>query len=393
MLIVRSVTPEMPRPHYRRLSEKLNRRREAAGHARQLFDFPTGRMVYSPAVNCTEGGKMDRRNFLLTGGALAGGLAISASGSRSGFAAGTGPGKTAAASAEIKTGGSHYVPVRGGKYNVWVERVGEGPIKVLLLHGGPGFNHVYLRCFQDFLPQAGIEFYFYDQLGCLFSDNPDDPSLWTVEGYRDEVEDVRRALGLEDFYLFGHSWGGMLTYEYALQYPAHLRGIVISNMVAGIPGYVKYVNKLRDELPPDVVRTMKKYEAKGDYEAPEYQQLVFGQFYAQHVCRINPWPAPVEAAFKFMNAKVYNTMQGPNEFIITGTFKNWDRTADLAKIKTRALVMGARYDEMDPGEMRRIATRMPNARAAISERGSHLSMYDDQEWYFRELTGFLTKNG
>jgi proline iminopeptidase len=336
---------------------------------------------------------MDRRDFLRWGGAVAGGMAVSRGAARASFAPQASPGSATGPTAEIKTAGTRYVPVRGGKYNVWVRRVGEGPVKVLLLHGGPGFSHAYLQCFEDFLPPAGIETYFYDQLGCLFSDNPDDQRLWTVEGFRDEVEDVRRGLGLENVYLYGHSWGGMLTYEYALEYPQHLKGIVISNMMASIPQYVKYVNKLRDELPPEVVRTMKKYEAKGDYEAPEYQQLVFGQFYAQHICRLDPWPAPVMAAMNVWNTKIYNYMQGPNEFTITGTFKDWDRMADLGKIKTRALVMGARYDEMDPDAMRRVAALMPNARAAISEHGSHLAMYDDQQWYFRELVGFLKKNG
>jgi proline iminopeptidase len=157
------------------------------------------------------------------------------------------------------------------------------------------------------------------------------------------------------------------------------------------PQYVKYVNKLRDELPPDVVKKMKRYEAEGDFEAPEYQQLVFGEFHSRHICRLNPWPAPLPTALKFINAKLYNYLQGPNEFTVTGTFQNWDVTSELHRIKTRALTMGARYDEMDPDAMRRIATLMPNARAAISLRGSHMSMYDDQQWYFRELIGFLKR--
>jgi proline iminopeptidase len=105
---------------------------------------------------------------------------------------------------------------------------GQAPIKVLLLHGGPGLNHIYLECFEDYLPQNGIEFYYYDQLGGLFSDNPDDPSLWTIERYTDEVEEVRKGLGLDQFYLYGHSWGGMLTYEYALKYGSRLKGAIVS---------------------------------------------------------------------------------------------------------------------------------------------------------------------
>src|SRR5579872_6085004 len=135
-----------------------------------------------------------------------------------------------APSGELRTAGERLIPVEGAKYRVWVRQVGESDIKVLTLHGGPGFSHLYLNCFEDFLPAAGVEFYFYDQLGSLFSDNPDDSNLWTIERYTDEVEEVRRGLGLEKFYLYGHSWGGMLAYEYALKYPQHLRGLIISNM-------------------------------------------------------------------------------------------------------------------------------------------------------------------
>lgn len=336
------------------------------------------------------GQEMNRRNFLLWGGTFAGGLAVSGQAAQERGAPQTAP-SDHAIPGSVRTAGTQRIPVRGGKHRVWVKRAGNSSVKVLLLHGGPGFNHAYFWCFEDFLPEAGIEFYYYDQLGCLFSDKPDDPNLWTVEGYTDEVEDVRRGLGLEDFYLYGHSWGGMLAYEYALKYPKHLRGIIISNMVASIPGYVKYVNTLRAQFPPDVLKTLEQHEARGDYDAPAYQQIIFEQLYRRHLCRLDPWPVPVETAFNFMNSKIYNSMQGPNEFVVTGTFKNWDRTADLHCIKTRALLMGARYDEMDPDEMRRIATLMPNARAAISSRGSHLTMYDDQAWYFRELVGFLKK--
>lgn len=293
----------------------------------------------------------------------------------------------------VKAAGERLIPIEGGKYRVWTRKVGSSDIKVLTLHGGPGFNHLYLNCFEDFLPQAGIEFYLYDQLGSLFSDNPDDPSLWTLTRYTDEVEQVRKGLGLENFYLYGHSWGGMLAYEYALKYPQHLRGVVISNMVASIPRYEAYVARFHNELTPDERKTMQKYEAANNYDAPEYQKIVLDRIYTKHICRLDPWPAPVQLGFRFLNTRIYNYLQGPNEFVITGTLKKWDRTRDLKNINTRALLMGARYDEMDPDEMRRIASAMPNARAVISDRGSHLCMYDDQEWYFRELISFLKQAG
>src|SRR5580704_13169818 len=151
----------------------------------------------------------------------------------------------------VRVAGIRMVPVVGGKYKVWTKKLGSGPVKVLLLHGGPGFSHEYLEALESFLPQAGIELLYYDQLGCNNSDQPDDSSLWTLERYLQEVEEVRRGLGLEQFVLYGHSWGGILAIEYALNYPQHLRGLVISDMTAGIQSYLKRTAALKLMLPPD----------------------------------------------------------------------------------------------------------------------------------------------
>ena len=335
---------------------------------------------------------MRRRNFLSSAAALAitGMAGCSREKPAEPSAAANSPGDGKAG--EIKTGGSRMIPIDGGKYRVWTKRVGRADIKVLTLHGGPGASHEYFECFEDFLPQNGIEFYYYDQLDSFNSDHPDDPKLWTMERFTDEVEQVRSALGLENFILYGQSWGGMLAIEYALKYPRHLRSVVISNMVASIPAYLKRVNEIRKSFPPETVRVMEKYEAKKQYEAPEYQKVIFEELYTKYLCRAVPWPEPVERTFRHLNQKIYNYMQGPNEFVVTGTFKDWDRTADLKNIKTRALLMSAKYDEMDADEIRRMAASMPNARAVISDKGSHLTMWDDQDWYFRELIRFLKES-
>ncbi len=291
-------------------------------------------------------------------------------------------------SKEVKTAGIRLITV-DGKYKVWTKKLGAGKIKVLTLHGGPGVTHEYFECFEDFLPQAGVEFYYYDQLGSFYSDQPDDKSLWTIDRFREEVEQVRVALGLEDFFLYGQSWGSMLAIEYALKYQKHLKGLVLSSMTASIASYVEYVNKLRAALPPAVLATLVKYEEKGDYENPEYQAVMFKEVYGRHVCRVDPWPDPVARAFKHISPQVYNTMQGPNEFVVTGTFKDWDRWKDLAKITVPTLVIGARYDEMNPDDIRKMGKLLPSSRVAICENGSHLAMWDDQEAYFAALIGFL----
>ena len=289
--------------------------------------------------------------------------------------------------AEIKNGGSRMIPV-DGKYRVWTKQVGNGKAKMLTLHGGPGFPHDYFECFEDFLPQHSVQFYYYDQLGVGNSDQPDDASLWTVDRYRNEVEQVRAGLGLDKFYLYGHSWGGMLGIEYALAHQEHLKALIISDMTASIPSYVTYINQLRKQLPEEDQRILEKYEATGQYEAEPYQKVIFGKIYAQHLLRLDPWPEPVDRAFKKFNAKIYNTMQGPNEFVITGNFKDWDRWADLPKIKVPTLIMVGRYDTMSVDDIRRMGKLIPKSRVIVTN-GSHLSIYDDQQNYFRELLRFI----
>ncbi len=315
---------------------------------------------------------IERRKFLAAGASA---LAFTATG----------------VSAEVRTGGVRMIAVPGG--NVWTKRVGNSPTKVLLLHGGPGFSHDYLECFEDFLPAAGIEFFYYDQLGCGNSDHPNDDRLWTISRYVEEVEVVRKGLGLDRFVLYGHSWGGMLAIEYALKYGRHLSRMVISDMTVGIAAYVRHANAIRAALSPADRATLAKYEALNKTDAPAYQ-AVMDRVYAEHVLRLpQPWPEPVMRAFRLANQHIYNVMQGPNEFVITGNLKTWDRWADLPKIKTPTLVMGARYDEMDPEQIRREGKLIPAARTWISERGSHLCMYDDQDAYFARLVPFLKGEG
>jgi proline iminopeptidase len=242
---------------------------------------------------------------------------------------------------------------------------------------------------ESFLPQANIEMYYYDQLGCNNSDQPDDPSLWTLPRYLEEVEEVRRGLGLEHFVLYGHSWGGILAMEYALHYQQYLQGLVISNMTAGSQAYLKHTAALKLQLPPASLARLQALEAKQDYDSPEYGKIMMEDLYPKMICRTKPWPEPLDRAFRHLNEKIYNQMQGKSEFLITGNLKDWERWDRLHEIKVKTLTIGARYDEMDPEDMKKMATLIPNATAAICPNGSHMCMWDDQAFYFRHLLEFL----
>src|SRR3954452_7621379 len=214
------------------------------------------------------------------------------------------------------TGGVRMIPITTpkGDFNVWTKSVGNNPrIKLLLLHGGPGGTHEFFEACDSYLPAAGIEYYYYDQLGSFRSDQPDEPELWELPRFVDEVEQVRQALGLDrdSFFLLGHSWGGILAMEYALRYQQHLKGLIISNMMASCPAYNAYANDvLMPAMDQAVLAEVKGYEAAGDFESPRYTELLMEQHYVHHVLRMPPdeWPDPANRAFAHMNPKIYVPM-------------------------------------------------------------------------------------
>jgi len=210
----------------------------------------------------------------------------------------------------------------------------------------------------------------------------------------EEVDQVRRALGLhqENFYLYGQSWGGLLAIEYALKYQQNLRGLIISNMMASIPAYNEYAKKvLMPSMDPAALAEIKRYEAAEEYENPRYMELLIEHHYVNHVLRMprEEWPDPLNRAFKHLNPAVYVPMQGPSELGASGKLVDWDRTADLGKIAVPTLVIGARYDTMNPEHMERMAGEVQKGRYLYCPNGSHLALYDDQEVYFQGLIQFI----
>lgn len=297
---------------------------------------------------------------------------------------------------DVLSGGVRMIPIHtpAGDFKVWTKRTGNNPtIKLLLLHGGPGATHEYFEAFDSFLPGAGVEYYTYDQLGSAYSDQPDDPRLLDTARFVEEVEQVRKALGLDsgNFYLLGHSWGGILAMEYALKYPQHLKGLVISNMMSSIPAYNDYATKvLMPEMPAADLAEVKRLESEKKFDDPRYMQLLLPH-YERHILRMPAarWPDPVNRAFAKINKKVYVPMQGPSELGASGILERWDRTADLPKIPVPTLVIGARYDTMDPAFMEMMSTRLPKGRYLYCPQGSHMAMYDDQATYMAGLIDFL----
>jgi len=258
--------------------------------------------------------------------------------------------------AGIQTGNVKMIPIQsmGKTFSIWTKRIGNNPkVKILLLNGGPGGTHEYFQCFENFLPKEGIEFIYYDQLGCGNSDNPDDTAYWDLDRFVEEVEQVRKALKLDNsnFYLLGHSWGGILAMQYALKYQDNLKGLIVSNMMSSCPDYDKYAeNVLAKQFDPVVLDSVMAMEKRGDFNNPNYMGLLVPNFYEKHILRLPAaeWPDPVNRAFAKLNKSLYVTMQGPSEFGISGRLENWDVSKQLSTIQTPTLVIGAQHDTMDP---------------------------------------------
>ncbi len=278
------------------------------------------------------------------------------------------------------TGGIKMIPITTpkGTFNVWTKRVGNNPkMKVLLLHGGPGGTHEFFENFDGYLPNEEIEYIYYDQLDSYYSDKPNDSTLWTIEHFVEEVEQVRKALNLnkDNFYLFGQSWGGILAMEYAFKYQQNIKGLIISNMMASIPEYEKYAAEvLGPQLPPEVYKEIKDMEAKEDFGNPRYTELVTQHYYTQHVLHLplDKWPEFINRAFSHLNPNIYIYMQGYSEFGVTGnaTLKGWDVSDKLKNLSIPTLMIGGKYDTMDPKYMEWMSNQVKHGRS-LTTNGAH----------------------
>src|SRR6266540_3670421 len=286
-----------------------------------------------------------------------------------------------------------HISFGGGE--TWYQVIGddEEPRKLPLvcLHGGPGALHDYLEPLGT-LAETGRRVVFYDQLGCGKSWLEADPSKWTVELYVDELRTIRDALGLDRIHLFGSSWGGMLAMEYALTQPPGLASLVLASSPASIPQWVAETGRLRAQLPEDVQETLSRHEEAGTTDLQEYEDACL-VFYKRHVCRLDEWPEYVLRSFDFIqrHGLVYGTMNGPSEFHVTGTLREWDVTERLGEIRVPTLVPTGEYDEATPAINRTVTEGIPGARSVILPGCSHMAHVEDPEGYIRLLDGFFSE--
>jgi L-proline amide hydrolase len=286
-----------------------------------------------------------------------------------------------------------YVDFRG--YQVWYQVVGdgedEGKLPLLTLHGGPGAAHDCLEPLSA-LAETGRRVIFYDQLGCGKSDQPHAPEMWTIELFLDEISALRDALDLPTVHVLGLSWGGMLGLEYALLKPGGLASLTVASGPASNSQWIAEAERLRHQLPAEVLAVLEHHERQGTTESSEYQQAML-VYYERHVCRQKPWPDCVKRSMAYMmsNPEVYLTMNGPSEFHVTGTFRGWTVEDRLSEIDLPVLVTSGRYDECTPAIAQTVVEGIAGAEGVIFEESAHFAHAEEPGRYVTVLKGFLER--
>jgi proline-specific peptidase len=275
-------------------------------------------------------------------------------------------------------------------FQVWSRSVGGGAAHertpLLIVHGGPGVPHQYLQNLAA-LASPVQRVIFYDQLGCGFSDQPDEPERWHLSRFVNEVKMVRKALKLDEVILLGQSWGGMLSIEYALQQPTGLKGIILSNTSPSARLLADESENLLKALPARTLETITRHEAAGTTDQPEYMQAM-GEFYGRHVVRVHPMPDFVQYSFDHMG-QPYGVMWGPNEFTLNGNLQSWNRINDLHRIRCPVLLICGEHDECTPAIHELMHEKIAQSRLVVLSGCSHLSHVEKPELYMQHVQRFL----
>lgn len=280
-----------------------------------------------------------------------------------------------------------YVPVTGGL--VWYKIVNPGVgIPLLILHGGPGSSHNYLEPLERLANERTI--IFYDQLGCGKSDRPNDTSLWQRNRFIEELGQIRKALKLEQVHLFGHSWGAMLAIDSALTKPSGLKSLILASPALSIPRWMKDMERYRKSLPTEVQMTLGEHESNNTTDSDEYQEASM-EFYQRYLCRLDPWPEPLERTLANEGTTVYETMWGPSEFYMTGNLLDYDRTPQLKEIDIPTLFTCGRYDEATPEATTWYQSLLPKSEVAIFEQSAHMAHLEETECYLQTVQNFLQR--
>ena len=270
----------------------------------------------------------------------------------------------------------------------------DGPAPLVTLHGGPGATHDYLLALTDLADDRAVVF--YDQIGNGRSTHYEgrNGDFWTVDLFVRELHNLVDALGIAGrHHVLGSSWGGFLGQEYAFTQPGGLRSLVLTDTAASFPDFVSEANRLRAELPPEVEATLKRHEEAGTTDDPEYEEACM-VFYKRHLCRLDDWPQEMVESFAWIakDPTVYHTMNGPSEFHVIGSIKDWQSKDRLGEIRVPTLLVSGRYDEATPALQRTLLDGIAGSEGILFEESSHTPHVEERERYMQVVGDWLARN-
>ncbi|ALN75376.1 proline iminopeptidase-family hydrolase [Aureimonas sp. AU20] len=285
-----------------------------------------------------------------------------------------------------------------GPYKTWYRVTGDldaAPLPLVIAHGGPGCTHDYVDSFKE-LSANGRAVIHYDQIGNGRSTHLPDKGgdFWTVDFFLGELDNLLDHLGIRSRYaLLGQSWGGMLGSEHAVRRPAGLKALILANSLASMDLWVAGAAQLRAELPAEVQEALDRHEAAGTTQDPEYL-TASRVFYDRHVCRVTPWPDEVARTFLAVESDptVYHTMNGPNEFHVVGTMRNWTVIDRLPLIEAPTLVFRGAYDEATPECVQPFIDRIPSVESEVFPQSSHMPHVEEKDACLARVEAFLRKH-
>lgn len=290
------------------------------------------------------------------------------------------------ASAKKLPSGENYLAVSGGQ--IWYKMSGQGTgTPVILLHGGPGFTSVYMKSLEAIGTDRKVVR--YDQLGSGNSSKATDTAMFNIPHFVAELEALRAHLGYEKVHLLGHSWGTILGLEYYKAHPEHVASLIQASPALDIPEWERHARELVKTLPDSTQRIIAKREAEKNFEAPDYQAALM-EFYGKYVF-LRPVQADLDSLFAAANPGIYNYMQGPSEFTITGTLKKYDTTPYLKNVKVPTLYLVGDVDEANPATVKRHAGMTPGANYAVIPNSAHIITWDNPTETNRLVKDFLKR--
>jgi len=286
--------------------------------------------------------------------------------------------------------GTGYIDVKGGRiwYRVFGEKSG---VPLLMLHGGPGFTSYYLTPLADSIAKDRPVIIF-DQLGCGRSDKITDTSLMNMQHHVDQVSALLKHFKISRYDLYGHSFGTMLAMDFYLQHPENIRSVVLASPCMRTRTWIADANILMQTL-PDTTRNILQAMSKGiqtdSLQLANALTLYYNSFYN----RQQPLSPYVDSSLRLQALNVYRHMWGPEEFIATGNLKNYDRVADLNKLKVPVLFTAGQYDAARPATVQYYQSLVPGSSFVEISGAGHSTMTDNIDAELQALRQFWKSLG